>query len=105
MWVVGGFFGYGGSVWVMGGWAVGQWIVGVTSFGLCGLKCHIVEIWRDVTLDDGRTTECEDRARILETEFAITRWRRNVGVGGSIRHIVELWRDVTLEDGQLNMKI
>ena len=21
--------------------------------------------------DDGRTTECEDRARILETEFAI----------------------------------
>ena len=67
-------------MWVMGEWAVGQWIVGVTSFqkifGLCGLKCHIVEIWRDVTLDDGRTdgqqrTECEDRARILETEFAI----------------------------------
>ena len=32
----------------------------------------------DVTLDDGRTTddgrtECEDRARILETEFAITK--------------------------------
>ena len=53
MWVVGGFCGYGGSVWVMGEWAVGQWIVGVTSFqkifGLCGLKCHIVEIWRDVT--------------------------------------------------------
>ena len=25
-------------------------------FGLCGLKCHIVEIWRDVTLvHDGRT--------------------------------------------------
>ena len=48
------------------------------TFGLCGLKCHIVEIWRDVTLvhygrTDGRTdrrTECEDRARILETEFA-----------------------------------
>ena len=44
-------------------------------FGLCGLKCHIVEIWRDVTLvHDTRTngrTECEDRARILETEFAI----------------------------------
>ena len=42
-------------------------------FGLCALKCHIVEIWTDVTLDDGRTdarTECEDRARILETEFA-----------------------------------
>ena len=80
MWVVGGFCGYGGSVWVMGEWAVGQWIVGVTSFqkifGLCGLKCHIMEIWTDVTLDDtrtdGRTTECEDRARILETEFAIS---------------------------------
>ena len=71
MWVVGGFCGYGGSVWVMGEWAVGQWIVGVTSFqkifGLCGLKCHIMEIWRDVTLEDDeqRTTECEDRARIL----------------------------------------
>ena len=25
-------------------------------FGLCGLKCHIVEIWRDVTFEDrGRT--------------------------------------------------
>ena len=82
MWVVGGFCGYGGSVWVMGEWAVGQWIVGVTSFqkifGLCGLKCHIMEIWRDVTLvhdartDNGQRTECEDRARILETEFAIS---------------------------------
>ena len=51
-------------------------------FGLCALKCHIVEIWRDVTLvhdgrtdgrtTDGRRTECEDRARILETEFAKT---------------------------------
>ena len=75
MWVVGGFCGYGGSVWVMGEWAVAQWIVGVTSFqkifGLCGLKCHIVEIWMDVTLDDGQTTECEERARILETEFTI----------------------------------
>ena len=59
---------------------MGQWIVGVISFqkifGLCGLKYHIMEIWTDVTLDDtrttdGRTTECEDRARILETEFAI----------------------------------
>ena len=38
--------------------------------------CHIVEIWRDVTLVDTHThgrTECEDRARILETEFAICR--------------------------------
>ena len=84
MWVVGGFCGSGGSVWVMGEWAVGQWIVGVTSFqkifGLCGLKCHIREIWRDVTLDDGRsdgqTTECEDRARILETEFAICMFKK-----------------------------
>ena len=55
---------------------VGEWIVDVISFqkifGLCGLKCHIVEIWRDVTLvDDGQRTECEDSARILETEFAI----------------------------------
>ena len=32
MWVVGGFYGFCGSVWVMGEWAVGQWIVGVTSF-------------------------------------------------------------------------
>ena len=42
-------------------------------FGLYGLKGHIVDIWRDVTLEDGRThtrTECEDSARILETEFA-----------------------------------
>ena len=56
---------------------VDEWIVDVISFqkvfGLCGLKCHIVEIWRDVTLVDTHThthTECEDRARILETEFA-----------------------------------
>ena len=56
-----------------------EWIVDVISFqkifGLCGLKCHIVEIWRDVTFLDGRRTdgrtECEDRARILETEFAL----------------------------------
>jgi len=39
---------------------VGEWIVDVISFqkifGLCGLKCHIVEIWRDVTFEDtGRT--------------------------------------------------
>ena len=64
----------------MGEWWVGQWIVGVISFqkifGLCGLKGHIVEIRWDVTLvhgqrTDGRT-ECEDSARILETELAIT---------------------------------
>ena len=42
-------------------------------FGLWGLECHIVEILRDVTLVDNgqRTTEHEDRARILEAEFAI----------------------------------
>ena len=39
---------------------VGEWIVDVISFqkifGLCCLKCHIVEIWRDVTFEDtGRT--------------------------------------------------
>ena len=48
---------------------MGQWIVGAISFqkifGLCGLKGHIVEIRRDVTLVHGRT-ECEDRARILK---------------------------------------
>jgi hypothetical protein len=46
---------------VIGEWAVGQWIVGVTSFqkifGLCGLKCHIMEIWRDVTLVDNERTD------------------------------------------------
>ena len=35
---------------------VGEWIVDVISFqkifGLCCLKCHIVEIWRDVTFVD-----------------------------------------------------
>ena len=53
------------------------WIVDVISFekivGLCGLKDNIGEIRRDVTLVHGRTdgrTESEDRARILETEFA-----------------------------------
>ena len=40
---------------------LGEWIVDVISFqkifGLCCLKCHIVEIWRDVTFeDDGRRT-------------------------------------------------
>ena len=38
-------------------------------YGLYGLKHHIVEKMLDVTLvdgrTDGRTTECEDRARIL----------------------------------------
>ena len=54
----------------MGEWKVGQWIVGVIRFqkifGLCGLKGHIVKIRWGVTLEDARTTECEDRARILK---------------------------------------
>ena len=33
-----------------------EWIVDAISFqkinGLCGLKCHIVEMWRDVTFVD-----------------------------------------------------
>ena len=48
MWVVGGFCGSGGSVWVMGEWAVGQWIVGVTSFqkiyGLYGLNILLSDL-------------------------------------------------------------
>ena len=54
---------------------MGEWIVDVISFqkifGFCGLKGHIVEIWRDVTLvdDEQPTTECEDRARILGTRI------------------------------------
>ena len=68
---VGGFCGYGGSVWVMGEWAVGYWIVGVTSFqkiyGLYGLKHHIVEKSGDVTKvprTDGQPTR-KDRATQL----------------------------------------
>ena len=77
MWGVGGFCGYGGSVGVMGEWAEGQWIVDVISFqkifGLCGLKCHIVEIWRDVTLVDGRRTTDNGRNVKIELEF----WKQN----------------------------
>ncbi len=44
-----GFCGYGGSVWVMGEWAVGYWIVGVTSlqkiFGLYIVEHHKVQKW------------------------------------------------------------
>ena len=71
-------------MWVMGEWAVGQWIVGVTSFqkifGLCGLKCHIVEIWRDVTLDDGRT---DGRNVKIGLEF----WKQNSQLGKILRKI------------------
>ena len=42
---------------------MGEWIVDIISFqkifGLCGLKCHIVEIWRDVTLVHGRNMKIE----------------------------------------------
>ena len=52
---MGGFCGYGGSVWVMGEWAVGYWIVGVTNFlkiyGLYGLKHHTMDINGDVTME------------------------------------------------------
>ena len=65
----------------MGEWKVGQWIVGVISFqkifGLCGLKGHIVKITWDVTFEDnGRTTECEDRARILKqnSQWIVMLW-------------------------------
>ena len=72
----------GGSVWVMGEWAVGYWIVGVTSFqkiyGLYGLKHHILEISGDVTDMDRRTnkrTTSKDRATQLlireQLSFAI----------------------------------
>ena len=48
-WAVGGFCGYGWSVWVMGEWAVGYWIVGIMSFqkiyGLYSVKHHKVEKW------------------------------------------------------------
>ena len=57
---------------------VGEWIVLVISFKkilcLSGLNGHIMEIRLGVTLvhvwTDGRM-ECEDRARILDAEFAI----------------------------------
>ena len=41
-------------------------------FDLCGLKCHIVEIWRDVTLVHGRTTD-DGRNVKIELEF----WKHN----------------------------
>ena len=54
---------------------VGELVVEVISFqkifGLCGLKCHIVKIWRDVTLVHGRTTD--GRNVKIELEF----WNQN----------------------------
>ena len=54
---------------------VGEWIVDVISFqkifGLYGLKCHIVEIWRDVTFEDGRTDGRTDNGNVnIELESA-----------------------------------
>ena len=53
------------------GVVVGELVVDVISvqkiFGLCGLKCHIVEIWRDVTLVHGQ------RNVKIELEF----WKQN----------------------------
>ena len=50
-------------------------------FGLCSLKGHIMEIRLGVTLEDNaRTTECEDRARILETEFAIQHFKAGLTI-------------------------
>ena len=53
---------------------VGEWVVDVISFqkifGLCGLECHIVEIWRDVKLVDGPT---DTRNMKIELEF----WKQN----------------------------
>ena len=41
-------------------------------FGLCGLKCHIVEIWRDVTFEDGQQTNNGNVNIELESaEYAI----------------------------------
>ena len=59
---------------------MGEWIVDVISFqkifGFCGLKGHIVEIWRDVTLVDNeqRTTDNGQRNVKIELEF----WKQNL---------------------------
>ena len=62
---------------------VGQWIVGVISFqkifGLHGLKGLIVEKRKDVThVHCPHTTECEDEARILESEFVVNFHQRSM---------------------------
>ena len=53
---------------------VGELVVDIISFqkifGLCGLKCHIMEIWRDVTLVHGHT---HTRNVKIELEF----WKQN----------------------------
>ena len=85
-------FGHLGiCIWVTSEWYVDEWIVDVISFqkifGLCGLKCHIVEIWipyygrmsRLWTDDVRRTTECEDSARILKQN---SQFDNNIWLGG-----------------------
>ncbi len=56
---------------------VGELVVEVISFkkifGLCGLKCHIMEIWTDVTLDDGQRTTDNGRNVKIVLEF----WKQN----------------------------
>ena len=55
---------------------MGELVVDVISFqkifGLCGLKCHIMEIWRGVTLVDGQRTDNGRNVKI-ELEF----WKQN----------------------------
>ena len=55
------------------GVVVGELVVDALSFqkifGLSGLKCHIMEIWRDVTLED----DDEQRNVKIELEF----WKQN----------------------------
>ena len=59
------------------------WIGLVISFqkiyGLCGIKGHIVERRWDVTFIHGRTTECEDSARILKQN---SQFDNNIWLGG-----------------------
>ena len=61
-----------------------EWIVDVISFqkifGLCGLKCHIMEIWRDVTLDDGRTDGRTDKQR--NVKIVLEFWKLNSQYNG-----------------------
>ena len=53
---------------------MGELVMDVISFqkifGLCGLKCHIMEIWTDVTLED---THTDTRNVKIELEF----WKQN----------------------------
>ena len=50
-----------------------EWIVDVISFqkifGWCVLKCHIVQIWRDVTFEDEQRTT-DDGIVNIELESA-----------------------------------